>query len=446
MNLAKLTYDDMPLFLSIMQDIFPGVTAPTIKYDIFIEAINDEFKSLKLQNIPIAVEKVIQLYETKCSRHSVMIVGETNTSKSVTWKVLKKACINMKKRNVPGFENVTEYLISPKAVSSAELYGEYNLSTSEWNDGILCSIMRKVCADEDPSQKWILFDGPVDAIWIENMNSLMDENKLLTLINSERITMPDQVSLLFEVGDLSIASPATISRCGMIYNDYKDFGWRPFITSWLEQKLTRVHQLLIIQLEKHLDKILEFKRLNCPEIIPSNELNLVMSFCKLWDSLATPENGFDINSTFLESLIRMYFFFCIVWSVCAVVKSDGRYKMDNFIRELDGVFPLKDTIYDYYVDGGIGMMKEWSSRLDKDWRHPDGMSFYKIVVPTIDTIRYGYLLTNLLKHKHATLLVGEVGTGKSSMAMNTLAEMDSNQNSSLIINMSAQVNFFEFKN
>lgn len=67
------------------------------------------------------------------------------------------------------------------------------------------------------------------------MNSVMDDNKILTLINSERITMPEQVSLLFEVGDLRVASPATVSRCGMVYNDYKDWGWKPYVKSWIEK-------------------------------------------------------------------------------------------------------------------------------------------------------------------------------------------------------------------
>ena len=50
-----------------------------------------------------------------------------------------------------------------------------------------------VLLDERPDEKWILFDAPVDTLWIESMNSVMDDNKVLTLINGERIAMPDQV-------------------------------------------------------------------------------------------------------------------------------------------------------------------------------------------------------------------------------------------------------------
>lgn len=57
----------------------------------------------------------------------------------------------------------------------------------------------------------------------------------MTLINNDRITMPQQVLLLFEVQDLAVASPATVSRAGMVYNDYKDLGWRPYMNSWIQK-------------------------------------------------------------------------------------------------------------------------------------------------------------------------------------------------------------------
>lgn len=83
--------------------------------------------------------------------------------------------------------------------------------------------------------RWILFDGDVDAIWVENMNSVMDDNKLLTLINGERIRLEKFCKLLFEVYDLQYASPATISRCGMVYLDAKDLGFKPFWYKWMNK-------------------------------------------------------------------------------------------------------------------------------------------------------------------------------------------------------------------
>jgi len=56
-------------------------------------------------------------------------------------------------------------------------------ATHEWQDGVLARIMRTACKDESPDQKWILFDGPVDTLWIESMNTTLDDNKLLTLLS-----------------------------------------------------------------------------------------------------------------------------------------------------------------------------------------------------------------------------------------------------------------------
>jgi dynein heavy chain len=108
----------------------------------------------------------------------------------------------------------------------------YNLSIQDYLDDNL---------DEKSDKKLILFDAPVDTSWIESMNSLMDDNKLLTLANGERISMSPQVTLLFETEDLSTASPATVSRAGIVYCDYDKLGWKPYLESWLKQKPSQVN-------------------------------------------------------------------------------------------------------------------------------------------------------------------------------------------------------------
>ncbi|XP_008209980.1 dynein heavy chain 2, axonemal [Nasonia vitripennis] len=443
MNIAKLTTDDLPLFIGITSDLFPGIQVPTVDYDELIGYITNEAIKLKLQPIPALITKVIELYETKNSRHSTMIVGQSNTGKSATWRTLQNTLTTMKRDGKPGFNVVHEFPINPKALNLGELYGEYNLSTGEWSDGVISSIMRKTCADQSPDEKWIIFDGPVDAVWIENMNSVMDDNKILTLINNDRITLPEQVSLLFEVEDLAVASPATVSRAGMVYNDYKDLGWRPYVDSWLEKYKNQPE--FIEEMNQHfdtyVDKVLEFKRSQCNELITLPEPNAVQSLCKLLEVLATPQNGVELldDRDAFNSMCKLWFFFCMIWSLCASVDEEGRQKMDNFVREMEGAgFPLRDTVYEYYVDVRQRGFVSWEEKLSPSWKFPTGTPFYKITVPTVDTIRYDYLVNVLLTNGFPVLLVGPVGTGKTSTAQSVVGALDPHKYSLLVLNMSAQ--------
>lgn len=106
MNLAKLTVDDLPLFMGITNDLFPKIILPEVKNDTLIKAINLCMVKNNHQPSESAISKIVQLYETKISRHSVMILGHTGAAKTTTWKTLRDAMGLLKKMNVNSFETV----------------------------------------------------------------------------------------------------------------------------------------------------------------------------------------------------------------------------------------------------------------------------------------------------------------------------------------------------
>ncbi|MGH0155728.1 UNVERIFIED_CONTAM: hypothetical protein FKN15_029966 [Acipenser sinensis] len=339
MNIAKLTSMDLPLFTAIVQDLFPGVDTPIIDYGKLRETIEAELKTSGLQATPFTMAKVIQLYETKNSRHSTVIVGKTCSGKSVTWRTLQSAMNALYKKGEPGYCLVRDCPLNPKALSLGELYGEYDLTTNEWTDGVLSSLMRTACA----------------------------------------------------------------GFCAVVQEE--------------AEPLQRLF-------DKFIHKTMEFKKANCRELVPIAEFNGVVSLCKLYEALATLENGVNpSDSENYSRMVELWFTFSMIWSVCAAVDEDGRKKIDNFLREMEGTFPNKVRMN--HVSESCPCNTSCAP-------------FYKIMVPTVDTVRYNFLVSSLVSNQCPVLLVGPVGTGKTSVAQNALQSLDSSKWSVLTVNMSAQ--------
>lgn len=160
------------------------------------------------------VEKVLQLYQILQLHHGVMMVGPTGCGKSKAWRVLLEAM-----EKIDGIKG-DSYLIDPKAINKDELYGRLDSTTAEWTDGVFTLTLRRVIDNhrgESSRRHWIIFDGDVDPEWAENLNSVLDDNKLLTLPSGERLQIPDNVRIMFEVETLKYATLATVSRCGMVW-------------------------------------------------------------------------------------------------------------------------------------------------------------------------------------------------------------------------------------
>ena len=186
---------------SIEQQLFPGVEYLP-------------FQSAELENSVRAhasksgyivsdewLTKVFQLYQFQKIHHGIMLVGSSGFGKSTVYQSLLSA--------MQDAENVecVFHLIDAKVMSKEALFGSLDSTIREWTDGLFTATLRRIVDNlrgEDQKQHWIIFDGDVDPEWAENLNSVFDDNKILTLPNGERIALPNNVRIAFEVGKLEI--------------------------------------------------------------------------------------------------------------------------------------------------------------------------------------------------------------------------------------------------
>ncbi|XP_037242845.1 dynein heavy chain 1, axonemal [Falco rusticolus] len=444
-NVPKFLQDDLKLFNGIVSDLFPKIREKPVDYGILEEAIRKSCIRENLKDVDGFVTKCIQLYETTVVRHGLMLVGPTGSGKTKSYEVLAAAMTSLKGQPAASggnYEAVSYFVLNPKSITMGQLYGEFNLLTHEWTDGILSSLIRRGAAATDTSKKWYMFDGPVDALWIENMNTVLDDNKKLCLSSGEIIKLTESMTMMFEVQDLAVASPATVSRCGMVYLEPSILGLEPFIECWL-QKIPDIMQPFSQQLaslfRRFLKEAIGFVRRFVKEIVASTDSNLTRSLLTLLESLFQPFipiEGIRMipkeKAARIGELIEPWFIFALVWSVGATGDSQGRMAFSLWLREkmakekIQLLFPEEGLVYDYKLyDAGLSSAEDdldevarevcWEKWLDSTAKFtmvPD-TNFCDIIVPTMNTVRMAYLLELLLTNHKPVLCIGPTGTGKT---------------------------------
>jgi len=130
-----------------------------------------------------------------------MLVGPTGSGKTTCYEVLQDTMIHLREKGDKdeAYQLVKKIVLNPKAISMGEMYGEVNQLSQEWSDGLASKVMRNASQEVEEEKTWVVFDGPVDALWIENMNTVLDDNMTLCLANGQRIKLRSQMRMLFEV-------------------------------------------------------------------------------------------------------------------------------------------------------------------------------------------------------------------------------------------------------
>jgi dynein heavy chain len=173
-----------------------------------------------------------------------MMVGQIMSAKTSVVHTLAAALTHTSKEArlnaTDPIEKVMVNTINPKSISIGKLYGDFDKVSHDWSDGVLATVIKDCATDKSGNRRWILMDGPVDAVWIENLNTVLDDNKKLCLASGEIVKFTPKMTMMFEVEDLLEASPATVSRCGMVFLNPERLGWNVMVQPWL----TRLPQQL----------------------------------------------------------------------------------------------------------------------------------------------------------------------------------------------------------
>lgn len=452
--------------LSLLADVFPGVEYAPVDLDRLKQELKKVCEERRLVPGDAWMEKVIQLYQIQNIHHGLMMVGPSGSGKSTAWKTLLTAL-----ERVEGVEGIA-YTIDPKAIPKDALYGTLDATTREWTDGLFTHILRKIVDNvrgESQKRHWIIFDGDVDPEWVENLNSVLDDNRLLTLPNGERLNLPPNVRIMFEVETLKYATLATVSRCGMVWFSEDVITLPMIFSNYLEtlrnvpmdeieeegptsRRMTETDEVASVSpnlaTQRSIATImaadlsdedgLVAKCLNyaatLEHIMDFTRMRVLSTFFSLLNK--TVRNVLEYNSQHpdfpmggdhLEGYITKRIIYSIIWSFSGDAKLDLRAVLGDFVRGVTTyeLPPLGNdtTIIDYDIAVSSGQWVPWESKVPVVEIETHKVSEADIIIPTVDTIRHEEVLYSWLSEHKPLILCGPPGSGKTMTLFSALRKL-----------------------
>lgn len=453
----KLIKSDVEIMMAIEQTSFPGVEYVPAS----LEKLQENIRSIAAERHLVVndtwMTKILQLFQVQSISHGVMMVGNSGSGKSAAWKVLLQAL-----QQVEGVEGVC-HIIDSKVMSKEALYGNLDSTTREWTDGLFTSILRKIVDNlrgEETRRHWIVFDGDVDPEWVENLNSVLDDNKLLTLPNGERLNLPSNVRIMFEVETLKYATLATVSRCGMVWfsedtvtpsmmvDNYLD-ALRKVAFEDLDEDSVASGQSaaksLAIQgqVADLLQAYLTTENFLLQALERAANYNHIMDFtvARVLNTLFSLLNksvrdvieynaqhvDFPLDPEQVEAYVSKKLLLALVWSLTGDCPLGDRKLFGDYIAGLctfgSPLLESNSSLIDYDVTLPKADWSSWQNMVPTIEVNTHSITQTDVVIPTLDTVRHEDVLYSWLAEHKPLLLCGPPGSGKTMTLFSALRKL-----------------------
>lgn len=441
----KLVKEDELKFENLLLKHFPNVTLRVNDQTKFVKQLMKFAAKNGITANDAFIAKALQLLQIQENHHGFMLVGSSGSGKTTIYRLVLNAL--SKTRN--GFDL---YTIDSKVMTKDELYGVLDPITRDWTDGLFTRILRNVVANlrgEQNKPVWIVFDGDIDPEWAENLNSVLDDNKILTLPNGERIELTPNIRIVFEVDSLEYTTLATISRCGMVWFDRSlvpiESLWYSHIFKFLnadqnlidtvddpfimEEKKTIINQLgellnemsselvltEIIEKAQRISHIMEFDEQRC--------LNSFFSFFTTYSSDILKEKDSDPSVQFGD--FRTFVSKAMAQSLIWAFAGDSTYaEKQSFAQFILSREVFSEQVIDNILEQRLSIPDfewvPWSASVEVVDLEPHHVLDASTVVPTVDTVIHESLIHGIINKHSALILCGPPGSGKTMTLLKAL--------------------------
>lgn len=337
----------------------------------------------------------------------------------------------------------------------SQLYGYLDHELAEWKDGIFGQTFRKFNI-VPKNQKYLILDGPIDPQWMDNLNTVLDDNRKLCLSSGELLQLPQNTKLIFETDDLRHASPTILSRCGIIYFSAQSLEWSVLFDEWklsLTATLNESSIQLLHQMVHRFCPVLFWFIRNGPvrELSHTSDANLLQSLLNLFECFMDDYQDQKYISSLSDFDVRAQlegtFFFSCVWGLGGTLDMNSRLMFSelfhgllekkfpeatiekygipsripipNLVKPYIFPIPKQNTVFDYkYVKEGKGKWKLWADEMSLAPAIPRDIAANEIIITIPEKLRMYYLMELLTRHSKHFMLVGPTGTGKTAYIMN----------------------------